>query len=737
MSVATFALAGNPNSGKTTLFNFLTGGNQHVGNYPGVTVEKKEGFCIFKGKKFKIVDIPGTYSLTAYSLEEKVARDFLVNEKPAVVINIVDASNLERNLYLTLQFMEMGVPIIVALNMIDVARKRGVSINTEKLAQLLGVPVVATIARRGEGKAELLQTVENMSDDYLVPQQLNISYGEDIDNALMEMAKEIKGSQFMTETYGARWIALKYLENDEQVRSLGHQADTQIAEKLEGMVSKITDHLNATLGSYPEAIIADHRYGFIRSILQQEVLSVKYDQNRLHMSDRIDKVLTNRFIGPLIMLAVIWGLYQFTFTYSEVPVGLLESFFGWLSGVVDTYIPDGMVKSLIISGIIDGVGGVLGFVPLIMFMFLGIAFIEDSGYMARMAFMLDRIFRLFGLHGSSVMPFIISGGIAGGCAVPGVMAARTLKSPRERLATLLTVPFMNCGAKLPVFALLVGAFFAANQALVMFLITIGAWGGALLVARLLRSTVVKGESTPFVMELPPYRLPTFKGLCIHTWNRTWQYVKKAGTVILGISILLWALMTFPGLPASKSEFYESQRQNLLSANSVINGELEQHQEGSELSPEATLLKSRLNVLDAAEAEDALQYSIAGQLGRALEPLSRYAGFDWRTNIALVGGFAAKEVVVSTLGTAYSLGEIDPEATDSLGKKLSASPNWRPLTAAAVIIFIMFYSPCFVTVVCIAREAGSWKWGLFSMMFNTFLASLLAISVFQVGRLLGF
>jgi ferrous iron transport protein B len=263
------------------------------------------------------------------------------------------------------------------------------------------------------------------------------------------------------------------------------------------------------------------------------------------------------------MLAVIWGLYQFTFTYSEIPVGLLESFFGWLSGVADTYIPDGMVKSLIISGIIDGVGGVLGFVPLIMFMFFGISFIEDSGYMARMAFMLDRIFRVFGLHGSSVMPFIVSGGIAGGCAVPGVMAARTLKSPREQLATLLTVPFMNCGAKLPVFALLVGAFFAANQALVMFLITIGAWGGALLVARLLRSTVVKGESTPFVMELPPYRLPTFKGLCIHTWNRTWQYVKKAGTVILGISIVLWALMTFPGLPTSKTELYELQRQNLL------------------------------------------------------------------------------------------------------------------------------------------------------------------------------
>jgi ferrous iron transport protein B len=737
MSAATFALAGNPNSGKTTLFNSLTGGHQHVGNYPGVTVEKKEGFCIHKGKKLKIVDIPGTYSLTAYSLEEKVARDFLVNEKPAAVINIIDASNLERNLYLTLQFMEMGVPIIVALNMIDVARKRGININTEKLAQLLGVPVVTTVARRGEGKAELLETVGQTFGDRLAPQQLNISYGEDIDNALMEMEKEIKDSQFMTETYGARWIALKYLENDDQVRSLGRRTDSRLADKLEGIVSKVSDHLNATLDSYPEAVIADHRYGFIRSILQQEVLSVSYDRDRLYMSDRIDKILTNRFIGPIVMLGVIWGLYQFTFTYSEIPIGLFESFFGWLSGVADTYIPDGMVKSLIMSGIIDGVGGVLGFVPLIMFMFFGIAFIEDSGYMARMAFMLDRVFRLFGLHGSSVMAFIVSGGIAGGCAVPGVMAARTLKSPREQLATLLTVPFMNCGAKLPVFALLVAAFFSARQALVMFLITIGSWGGALLVARLLRSTVVKGDSTPFVMELPPYRLPTFKGLCIHTWTRTWQYIKKAGTVILGISVVLWAFMTFPGLPASKTEHYELQRQNLLAANSVISLELEQYQEGYELSPEATLLQSRLNVLNAAEAEEALQFSVAGQLGRALEPLSKYAGFDWRTNIALVGGFAAKEVIVSTLGTAYSLGEVDPEASDSLATKLAESPAWRPLTAVSLIIFIMFYAPCFVSVVCIAREAGSWKWGVFSIVFNTLLASLLAISVFQVGRLLGF
>ena len=737
MTAATFALAGNPNSGKTTLFNALTGGNQHVGNYPGVTVEKKEGYCVYRGRKFKVVDIPGTYSLTAYSLEEKVARDFLVNEKPAAVIDIVDASNLERNLYLTLQFMEMGLPLILALNMIDVAKKRGITIDTDKLSQLLGVPVVTTVARKGEGKEELLETVWRSLDNHPVPGTLHISYGEDIDSTLMEMEQEISRHGFMTGTYDSRWLALKYLENDAQIKSLGRSEDALLAERLEEKVAKVTAHLVATLGCYPEAVIADHRYGFIRSILQQDVLTVIYDQDRLYLSDRIDKVLLNRFVGPIFMLAVIWGLYQFTFTYSEIPVGWFESFFVWLGGLAETYLPGGMLKSLIISGIIDGVGGVLGFVPLIMFMFLGISFIEDSGYMARMAFMLDRIFRVFGLHGSSVMPFIVSGGIAGGCAVPGIMAARTLKSPRERLATLLTVPFMNCGAKLPVFALLVAAFFAAKQALVMFLVTIGAWAGALLVARLLRSTVIRGESTPFVMELPPYRMPTFKGIFIHTWTRTWQYIRKAGTVILGISIVLWAFMTFPGLPASQREYYEAQRQVLLAANPAVSEEILQNGNGSDPSPAAEDLQQKLQGINAAEGEETMRFSIAGRLGRALEPVSKFAGFDWRTNIALVGGFAAKEVIVSTLGTAYSLGDVDPEASDSLAAKLASSPKWRPLTGVALIIFIMFYSPCFVSVVCISREAGSWKWGAFSMVFNTLLASALSIAVFQIGSLLGF
>ncbi|MGW8303914.1 MAG: ferrous iron transport protein B, partial [Desulfobacterales bacterium] len=610
----TVALAGNPNSGKTTLFNELTGSRQHVGNYPGVTVEKKEGTYVRDGFRLHIVDLPGTYSLTAYSLEEVVARDFLVEKKPEVVINIVDASNLERNLYLAIQFLEMGIPICIALNMIDVAQKRGIKVNAQKLSSLLGVPVTPTVARSGTGKKELMESASQIAREPHQLTPLKISYGADIDVALCEMEKEIADSDFLTDTYQARWIALKYLESDEQIISKGQKVNPDLSGRLKEMVRKVTQHLLNTLDTYPEAMIADQRYGYIKSILKQGVIHHKYDRNRLYNSDRIDKVVTNRFVGPLIMLAVIAGLYHFTFTYSGVPVGWLESFFGWLGSSLSVVLPEGMLKSLLVSGIIDGVGGVLGFVPLIMFMFFGIAILEDSGYLARVAFMLDRIFRIFGLHGSSVMAFIVSGGIAGGCAVPGVMATRTLKSPRERLATLLTVPFMNCGAKLPVFALLIATFFAKHEAAIMFLITLGAWAGALLVAKLLRVTVIKGAATPFVMELPPYRMPTFKGLAIHTWERTWQYIRKAGTMILGMSIVLWAMMTFPGLPDSKIQQFETLRQaqiNLVPAE--IAAELEAARQGTELSGPARSLKERLQSIDAAEAEAGLRYSIAGRI----------------------------------------------------------------------------------------------------------------------------
>ena len=735
---ATIALAGNPNSGKTTLFNALTGARQHVGNYPGITVEKKIGAYIKDNRRFTIVDLPGTYSLTAYSLEEIVARDFLIDEQPAVVVDIVDAANLERNLYLSIQLLEMGLPVCIALNMVDAAKRRGIKIDEKRLAEMLNVPVIPTIARSGRGKDELMQAVEEIANSHKTRSPVLISYGQDIDQALFEMERLIGDEQFLTDTYLPRWIALKYMEADENMRERGKRLNSRLSAVLDGIAGRVSDHLEETLATDPEAMIADYRYGYIRSIVNQGVITRANDLSRLHVSDRIDGIVTHRYLGPLVMVAVLFGLYQFTFTYSEIPVTWLETGIAKLSQLASDHVPEGVLKSLLISAVIDGVGGVLGFVPLIVFMFFGIAVLEDSGYLARVAFMLDRIFRIFGLHGSAVMPFIISGGIAGGCAVPGVMAARTLKSPRERLTTILTVPFMNCGAKLPVFALLVATFFVQYEAVMMFGITLGAWAGALLVAKLLRSTVIRGESTPFVMELPPYRLPTLKGVTTHTWERTWQYIKKAGTIILAISIIMWALMSYPGLPDSVKQGFQAERQALLAAvPEMVIREMQSDGDNGILSNQAHDFKEQMVLLDAREAEAGLKNSIAGRVGQGVESVSRLAGFDWRTNIALLGGIAAKEVVISTLGTAYSLGEVDPEDSKPLGDTLAQAPGWRPLTALCLILFIMFYAPCFVSVVCISRESGSWKWGAFSIVFNTFLAFTLAVVVFQLGSLMGF
>ncbi len=733
-STVKIALAGNPNSGKTTLFNTLTGSRQHVGNYPGVTVEKKEGVYHLEGRSIHIVDLPGTYSLSAYSVEEVVARDFLVNEKPGAIVNIVDATNLERNLYLTTQFFELGIPVIIALNMIDAAADRGIQIKTEVLAERLGVPVVPIVARNGQGVNRLMEETVRLVNRTGVWQPKRISYGDDIDHLLLSLEERVKEAGFLTSIYPARWIGLKYLENDDQILAQGRRENSELSADLEKEVAGVVGHLRDTLDSEPEAVVADHRYGYIKAILSEGVIVRKHDLGRLYLSDRLDIVLTHRLAGPVIMGFIVFGLYHFTFTYSEWPVALLENFFGWLSGFVDSALPEGALKSLLTAGIIDGVGGVLGFVPLIMFMFFGIAVLEDSGYLARVAFMLDRVFRIFGLNGSSVMSYIISGGIAGGCAVPGVMATRTLRSPRERMATLLTAPFMNCGAKLPVLALLIGAFFSANRAKYMFFFTLLAWAVALLVAKFLRLTVLKGEATPFVLELPPYRVPTLKGLLIHTWERTWEYIKKAGTVILGISIVLWALMTYPNLPPEKERAFETSRQQIMTTyGSEVVRQVEKGSppfagEAEELHEELLELKRERTAMD-------LRYSVAGRIGTALEEVTRIAGFDWRTNIALVGGIAAKEVIVSTLGTAYSLGKVEAEEHISIAETLAEDPTWNPVVALSVLIFMSYYAPCFVTVVCISREAGSWKWGAFSMVFNTLFAFALATIVYQVGSLL--
>ncbi len=785
----TIALSGNPNAGKTTVFNAITGARQQIANYPGVTVEKKMGRVNHKGHEIQVVDLPGTYSLTAYSLEEIVARDFLVNERPDLVVDIVDASNLDRNLYLAIQFRELGIPLIIALNMVDVAEARGIKVDHQELSSLMEVPVVPMVARSNRGIQELLDKVVELGKASPDWRPSRFSYGMDIDQALDKIEEIINRSQIYDKKYPARWRALKCLEGDSQIVEL-LKRDPDLGENIHNICREISKHTMDTLEADPEGVIADHRYGYITGITKKAVK--RKIELRLNLSDKIDKVLTNRLVGPLFMVAILYGIYAFTFWASETPVSWLEVFFDRLKWAASSVIPPGNIQSLVVSGIIDGVGGILGFTPLIMFMFFAIAIMEDSGYMARVAYMLDRVLRWFGLHGNSVMALIISGGISGGCAVPGVMATRTLRDPKERIATLLVVPFMNCGAKLPVYAILIAAFFAGQRARVLFIITLLSWGFALLAAKILRSTVLKGPKTPFVMELPPYRAPTFKGLFIHTWERTWQYIKKAGTVILGFSIILWSMMTFPMPSEEQVEFYQERRDKItdsfLSSNyvkpwvkdnydlaeldrlyeSFMNAETQndmaalaeldnsrlaplvkavafmenkevyaQEINGSLLSAASRYLiyKQGMKETTLEEQQAALKGTIAGWMGRQLETVTRPLGFDYRTNIALVGGFAAKEVVVSTLGTAYSLGEVSPDEAGSLSERLKREPGWNPLTAFTLIVFTMLYVPCFVTVISIRRES-SWKWAGFSIIFNLTTAYIVAFLIAQIGAALG-
>ncbi|MBN1625480.1 MAG: ferrous iron transport protein B [Deltaproteobacteria bacterium] len=784
----TIALSGNPNSGKTTLFNAITGARQHIANYPGVTVEKKTGKINHAGYEITVVDLPGTYSLTAFSLEEIVARNFLVDERPDLVVDIVDASNLDRNLYLALQFKELGVPMIIALNMIDMSEKRGITIDYAGLSSLLGVPVVPMVARASEGITELIDRVIEVAGQEKSWQPELISYGMDIDLGIQKIEELILKECRHEQKYPSAWLALKCMEGDPEVKKLLYE-EAGLREQIDAICDHTIRHIRNTLEDDPEGIIAEHRYGYIAGIIKKTVK--RKIESRIDMSDRADAILTNRILGPIIMLTILYATYAFTFNLSETPVGWLESGFKFLKDLASNLLPEGNLQSLIISGIIDGVGGILSFVPLIMFMFLAIAVMEDSGYMARIAYMMDRVLRWFGLHGNSVMALIVSGGLSGGCAVPGVLATRTLRDPKERIATMLVAPFMNCGAKLPVFAILIVAFFAKDQARMMFIFTLMTWFFALFAAKILRSTVLRGPKTPFVMELPPYRAPTIKGIVIHTWERTWQYIKKAGTVILGVSIILWAAMTFPGLDDEQAADYEKREKALIagllsspestgliksredlqtlddmvalysgshrSGEEAFQGPDEGHlasiaraviemQDGKGLASakddihDAFALKysdykNNLVALERGKKAEMLKSTAAGRLGRFLEGITLKIGFDYRTNIALIGGVAAKEVILSTLGTAYSLGDEGLEEDSSLATRLQRDPAWNPLVAFTLVLFIMLYVPCFVTLVTIAKEA-SWFWAGFSACFNLVTAFIISFIVYQSGIFLG-
>lgn len=719
----TFALAGNPNSGKTTIFNNLVGAREHVGNWPGVTVEKKAGTIKTDGREIEIIDLPGAYSLTAFSMEEIIARDYIVEQKPDVVINIVDASNLERNLYLTVQLRELGAKIVVALNMHDIAGQRGIRIDAARLGQLLGVAVVPTVGNKNKGMEPLLQEALAVADGSKTLPEAPIRYGKELEDHLTDLIVIAERDAELTQACGAKWLTLKALEKDKAV--VEKLECSSIWPKLSAELRKVEKHLEDIYDDTPDTIIADARYGFIAGAVKEAVK--RPSEDRLTVSDKVDKVLTNRFLGLPIFLLAMWLTFKLTFTVGEIPMGWLETFFTWLGGLFDP-MADGLLKSLLVDGVIGGVGGVLGFFPLIIMLFLAIAFLEDSGYMARAAFVMDRVMNKVGLHGKSFIPMIVGFG----CTVPAIYATRTLENRKDRMITMLVAPLMSCGARLPVYVLLIGAFFATKsenyQANLLTGIYVLGIVLAIVMAKIFRRTILPGQGAPFVMELPPYRLPTFKGVLIHTWERGWLYLKKAGTVILAVSIILWAAMTFPSADNGQ---YETLLERVETAYAA------QVDAGGESAALQTQYDDAKGALENAMASRDLEASVAGSIGRGMEPFIRPLGFDWRIGISLLAGFAAKEVVVGTMGTIYSLGGEENEESTPLREKIGKDPAYSPAMALALMVFTLIYLPCMVAMAAWHKEAGSrWKWTLFLIAYTTALAWIMSFAAYHVAPAFG-
>ncbi|PIU29330.1 MAG: ferrous iron transport protein B [Candidatus Hydromicrobium americanum] len=706
----TIAISGNPNSGKTTIFNNLTGLRQHVGNYPGVTVEKKTGVIKYKGYRINVVDLPGTYSLTAYSLEEIVARNFIVNEKPDVVIDVVDSSNLERNLYLAVQLMELNTPLILAFNMADIVKKSGKKIDINLLSELFGAPIVETVGSRGLGSDKLLEAIVRAVSSRK-EKKVEVKYGEEVENEIDRITLVLKKQKIPTFKFDIRWIAVKLLEQDREIIDKIKKGSGSKYLKVEETVGSSIDHLTSILRDSPEVIIADGRYGFIKGALLEAYKEV--DSGKLDVSEKIDRVLTNRILGIPIFVLIIWLMFQFVFTLGKYPMGWIELGFEKLSALITEIVQQGLIRSLLVDGIIGGVGGVITFTPNIILLFFTIAVLEDSGYMARAAFVMDRIMHKIGLHGKSFIPLIIGFG----CTVPAYMGSRILENRKDRLVTMHINTFMSCGARLPVYILFAGAFFPAIAGNVIFSIYLIGVLMAVTMARVLRATRFRGESEPFVMELPPYRIPTLKGILIHTWERTWMYIKKAGTVILAISILMWILFTFPMIGNNYSQNYNGQIEKF--EQSYRSGEITE----DELNEKAAVIEGKM-------AGERLTYSAAGRIGRFLEPVFRPLGFDWKMVVATISGIAAKEVVVSTMGTLYSIQEADGQS-DSL--KTALYNHYHPLVGYNFMLFTLLYFPCMAGMVIFRKEAGT-KEMLFQIGYTFLLAWVMSFLVFQIGRL---
>ncbi len=717
----TIALAGNPNSGKTTIFNNITGTRQKVGNWPGVTVAKKEGSISKHGRHIRIIDLPGTYSLTPLSIEEIIARDFVLEEHPDVVIDIIDASNLERSLYLATQLREIDCKVLFALNMADVAQDRGIKIDAEKLSELLNVPVVFTVGVKNEGIDTLLQKAVDWADsEDKSPQRRKVKYSKDIETAIAEMNDLLVKTAETPLPYESRWAAVKLLEDDKIVKERISQFSPAESHKILNKNTALRQHLTDRFDEDPEIIMTDERYGFIAGIIKEVVTTST--RERVDISRNIDLVLTNRFVGFPLFIFFIWAMFQLTFTIGAYPMDWIDAGVGLLSTALGHVLPGNLFKDLIVDGILAGLGSVIIFLPNILILFFCISLFEDTGYMARAAFLMDKIMHLIGLHGKSFIPMLMGFG----CNVPAIMAARTLESEKDRILTILITPFMSCSARLPVYIILAGAFFPHKAGTVLFAIYLIGICFSIITGRLLRSTLLKGEDAPFVMELPPYRVPMLKSLLIHMWDRSKFFLRRMGGVILIGSIVVWILSAFP-LNVTYSKHYgtEIKRAQTLYETKIKKAPDSQHS-ALEQKREAAVRE-----IQRSRQAEKMEKSLMGRIGKTIVPLFEPVGIDWRGSVALLTGFFAKEIVVSTMGIIYAAGD----DSEFLQNAISSS-SMTPLSGFALMVFVLLYLPCLATAVTIRRETGSKRWTAFSVIYSTLLAWIAAFVVYQGGTLIG-
>lgn len=695
------ALIGNPNCGKTSLFNIASGSKEHVGNYSGVTVDAKTGQMKYKGYSLNIVDLPGTYSLSAYSPEELYVRRYLHDEVPDVVINVVDSSNLERNFYLTTELIDMDRSMVIALNMYDELERSGSTFDYNSMAKMIGVPMVPTVSKTGKGLTELFDTViEVYEGRNETVRHVHIIFSKDIENAVKSIQTELKKESKLDMHFSARYLSIKLLENDKEVVKM--LSDLPNFDKIRDLRDSLVTNIEELHHEDISTIIASSKYGFVSGALRETL--EKKENDEVKSTSVIDSIVTSRIFGFPIFFFIMWFMFWATFEIGQYPMDWIDSLVQWIGGLLGTYLPDGPVKDMIIDGVIGGVGGVIVFLPNILILYAFISFMEDSGYMARAAFIMDKIMHKIGLHGKSFIPMVMGFG----CNVPAIIATRTIESKTSRLITILINPFMSCGARLPIYLLLVGAFFPKHASIVLFgLYTLGIIV-AILTAKLMRRFKYKEDETPFVMELPPYRVPTLQATMRHMWAKGQQYLKKMGGVILVASLIIWALSYFPrpteaDLEKTKIEFAS---QNLSD--------------------------------EQIEVVTQTENSYLGQIGKFVSPIFEPLGYNWKMTVSLISGTVAKETVVSTLGVLYS-GDAESEDAD-LGARLqtvnpqTGKPDFNVIVALSFLVFVLLYVPCIATITAIVKETGSWKFGAFTLIYNTAVAWFVAFIFYQVGSL---